>query len=220
MLRQESTPQIQPEQNVLTPEVEPTPTATPGVDIQRELNRLEEMILDSPRVPLTRRTMVDEEQLLDQLDLIRLNLPSAFQEADIIARHKDEILQEAEEYAQEILEAAERRATQLLNEMGIIQQAQAEADQLRQQVQIDCDTLQQQTLSEVEQIRYQVQQEIDQMRSRSISECQEIQRGADEYADHVLGTIEQQLSEMLRVIHNGRQQLQIQSENAAAQMQQ
>ena len=220
MLRQESTPQVQPEQNVLTPEVEPTPSATPGIDIQRELNRLEEMILDSPRVPLTRRTMVDEEQLLDQLDLIRLNLPSAFQEADIIARHKDEILQEAEEYAQEILEAAERRATQLLNEMGIIQQAQAEADQLRQQVQIDCDTLQQQTLSEVEQIRYQVQQEIDQMRSRSISECQEIQRGADEYADHVLGTIEQQLSEMLRVIHNGRQQLQIQSENAAAQMQQ
>lgn len=219
MLRQESTPQIQPEQNVLTPEIEPTPSGTPGIDIQRELNRLEEMILDSPRVPLTRRTMVDEEQLLDQLDLIRLNLPSAFQEADIIARHKDEILQEAEEYAQEILEAAERRATQLLNEMGIIQQAQAEADQLRQQVQIDCDTLQQQTLSEVEQIRYQVQQEIDQMRSRSISECQEIQRGADEYADHVLGTIEQQLSDMLRVIHNGRQQLQIQSENAAAQMQ-
>ncbi len=220
MLRQESTPQIQPEQNVLTPEIEPTPSGTPGIDIQRELNRLEEMILDSPRVPLTRRTMVDEEQLLDQLDLIRLNLPSAFQEADIIARHKDEILQEAEEYAQEILEAAERRATQILNEMGIIQQAQAEADQLRQQVQIDCDTLQQQTLSEVEQIRYQVQQEIDQMRSRSISECQEIQRGADEYADHVLGTIEQQLSDMLRVIHNGRQQLQIQSENAAAQMQQ
>ena len=53
-------------------------------------------------------------------DLIRLNLPSAFQESDIIVRHKDEILQEAEEYAQEIVTMAEQRAARILNEMGLI----------------------------------------------------------------------------------------------------
>ncbi|MGC9526786.1 MAG: DivIVA domain-containing protein [Limnospira sp.] len=209
MLRQESTPRIEPNPNGLVAEGEPTPTGSPGIDIQRELNRLEEMILDSPRVPLTRRTLVDEEQLLDQLDLIRLNLPSAFQEADIIVRHKDEILQEAEEYAQEILEGAEQRATHILNEMGIVQQAQEEADRLRQQVQMECEALQQQTLAEIEQIRYQAQQELDEMRNRILSECNDIQAGADQYADHVLGNIEQQLSDMMRVIRNGRQQLEI-----------
>jgi cell division septum initiation protein DivIVA len=218
MLRQESNPQIEPEQNGLIPEIDTTPSGVPGIDIQRELNRLEEMILDSLQVPLIRRTLVDEEQLLDQLDLIRLNLPSAFQEADIIVRHKDEILTEAEEYAQEILEAAEHRATQLLNEMGIVQQAQAEAEQLRQQVQIECETHQQQTIAEVEQIRYQAQQELDDIRSRTLAECQEIQNGADEYADHVLGNIEQQLGEMLRVIRNGRQQLHIQHDNTSGQL--
>jgi hypothetical protein len=149
MLRQESTPRLEPEQNGLRVEPETTVSNSPGIDIQRELNRLEEMILDSPRIPLTRRTLVDEEQLLDQLDLIRLNLPSAFQESDIIVRHKDEILQEAEEYAQEIVTMAEQRAARILNEMGLIQQAKSEADQLRQQVQNECDTLQQQTLSEI-----------------------------------------------------------------------
>lgn len=208
MLRQESTPRLEPEQNGLRVEPETTVSNSPGIDIQRELNRLEEMILDSPRIPLTRRTLVDEEQLLDQLDLIRLNLPSAFQESDIIVRHKDEILQEAEEYAQEIIDVAEQRAARILNEMGLIQQAKSEADQLRQQVQHECDTLQQQTLSEIEQIRYRLQQELEEMRSRTMAECEEIQNGADDYADHVLGSIEQQLNEMMRVIRNGRQQVQ------------
>lgn len=207
MLRQETTSRIEPEQNGLLVENEPPVSSSAAIDIQRELNRLEEMILDSPRIPLTRRTLIDEEQLLDQLDLIRLNLPSAFQESDIIVRHKDEILQEAEEYAQEIIEAAEQRASQILNEMGLVQQAKAEADQLRQQVQHECETLQQQTLTEIEQIRYRVQQEIEEMRSRTVAECEEIQNGADDYADHVLGTIEQQLNEMMRVIRNGRQQV-------------
>ncbi|NJK36628.1 MAG: DivIVA domain-containing protein [Oscillatoriales cyanobacterium RM1_1_9] len=209
MLRQESIPRIEPELNGRIPDPDTTPVSgAPGVDIQRELNRLEEMVLYSPRIPLTRRTLVDEQQLLDQLDLIRLNLPSAFQEADIIARHKDEILQEAEEYAQEILEAAEHRAIQILNELGIIQQAQAEADRIRQQVQAECEAIQQQAFTEIDQARYQTQQEIDEIRSRTVAECQEIQDGADDYADHVLDSIEQQLSDMLRVIRNGRQHLQ------------
>jgi hypothetical protein len=41
-----------------------------------------------------------------------------------------------------------------------------------------------------------------------MAECEEIQNGADDYADHVLGSIEQQLNEMMRVIRNGRQQVQ------------
>jgi cell division septum initiation protein DivIVA len=205
MLRQKQA-SIEPEHNEHLSESELTPGA-PGVDIQRELNRLEEMILHSPQIPWTGRTLVDEEQLLEQLDIVRLNLPIAFQEAEIIVRHKDEILQEAELYAEEIIEAAEERAGQILNEIGLVQQAKMEADRLRQQVQLDCEAIQKATITEIEQIRYQAQQELEQMRSRAIAECDEIQNGADDYADHVLGNIEQQLTDMLQVIRNGRQQL-------------
>lgn len=61
---------------------------TPGADIQQELNRLEEIVLSSPHIPLTRRTVVDEELLLDQLDLVRHNLPIAFQQAQAIIEQK------------------------------------------------------------------------------------------------------------------------------------
>ncbi|NEO66806.1 MAG: DivIVA domain-containing protein, partial [Moorea sp. SIO4G2] len=47
----------------------------------------------------------------------------------------------------------------------------------------------------------------EQMRQMTLAECEEIQNGADAYADGVLYNIEQHLSDMLRVIRNGRQQL-------------
>lgn len=180
-----------------------------SVDIQQELNKLEDMLLDSPRLPLSRWTLVDEEQLIDQLDLLRLHLPSAFQEAKEIIRNKDEILLEAESYAQDIVEAAEQRAAEILDEMGLIRQAEMEARQIRQQVQQECDAIHEQAMAEVEQIRRAVQQEIEEMRMMAIAECEEIQHGADDYADRVLRDMEQQFVDMIRVIRNGRQQLQI-----------
>lgn len=168
-----------------------------NVDIQQELNRLEEMVLASPHIPLTRRTLVHEEQLLDQLDLVRLHLPAVFQEAQDIVQQKKEILLQAEQYARELIEAAEARAAQILNDMDIVRQAELQAKLIQQQVQQECDEL-----------RRQAQQELEEMRLRAIAESEEIQQGADEYADRVLQNIEQQLNDMLRIIRNGRQQLQ------------
>ncbi|WP_239121215.1 MULTISPECIES: hypothetical protein [Spirulina sp. CCY15215] len=178
-----------------------------GFDIQAELNRLEELILDNPRIPFTRKTIVDEEQLLDRLDVVRINLPTAFEEAMEVVRQKEEILLQAEEYAQEMIELAKQQAAQFLDELGLVRQAEIEAAQIRQAVRQECEDLQQQTLAEIEQMRMQAVQELEQMRQIAIAECEEIQDGADEYADAVLLRIEQQLGEMLRVIRNGRQQL-------------
>jgi cell division septum initiation protein DivIVA len=155
------------------------------------------MVLDSPRIPLSRRTLIDEEHLLEQLDLVRLSLPEAFHEAEEIVRHKEDVLLHAEQYAQEIIEAAERRAQQIMNEMGILRQAEVEAQQLRQRVQQECEMAKEQTIGELERMQRQAQQELEEMQRLALEECEEIQAGADEYADRVL-----------RVIRNGRQQLQ------------
>lgn len=165
------------------------------------------MILTSPHVPLTRRTLVDEDQLLDQLDLIRINLPDAFEKALEIIAQKEEILLEAEEYGQQLIVEAERVAAQMLNETGIIQEAEREAYQIRQRVQQECAEMRQSTLEEIEEMREQSLQQLEQLRKAALAECEDIQNGADDYADSVLTNIEQQLTDMLRVIRNGRQQL-------------
>ncbi|MBD1844203.1 hypothetical protein H6F89_12490 [Cyanobacteria bacterium FACHB-63] len=207
MLRQDP-PSITPD-GVNPSDRRPDVQRVGSLDIQRELNRLEEMLLDSPRIPLSRRTLIDEEQFLDQLDLVRLSLPEAFHEAVEIAQHRDEILDQAEQYAQEIVEEAERRAALMMNETGIIQRAEQEAQQIRNAVQQECEAVQQQTLAQIEQMRRQAQQDLEEMRRLAIEESEDVQNGADEYADKVLRDMEAQMSEMLRIVRNGRAQLQI-----------
>ncbi|MFW6359611.1 MAG: DivIVA domain-containing protein [Chroococcales cyanobacterium] len=165
------------------------------------------MILESPRLPLVGRTIIDEDQLLDQLDLVRINLPEAFAQALEILRQRDEILQQAQEYGEDLIAAAERSAAQILDETRIIQQAELQARRIREQVKRECEELQEQTLSEVEQMRLESLQELDQLRQLALAECEDIQEGADDYADSVLVNIEQQLTDMLRVIRNGREKL-------------
>ncbi len=196
----------------------PDATRIGGVDIQRELNKLEEMILDSPRIPLSRRTVVDEEILLDQLDLVRLNLPAAFQEATEILIHKEEVIVEAEQIAQQIIASAEQRAAQILDEMDIVRIAEQEAQQIRQQVQRDCEMMQQQVLGDIDQMRRQAQQELEEFQRQSIMDCEEIQRGADEYADRVLSDLEAQFGDMTRIVRNGRQQIQSDAAAKAAEL--
>lgn len=182
-------------------------TRIASVDIQQELNRLEEMILAGFNIPLTRRTLVDEDKLLDQLDEIRLCLPEAFQEAAATIQQKEEILLQAEEYGQQIVDAAQAKRSQILDESDIIRQAEREASELRRQVQQECDEMLQETLEEIDRKRRACQQEIEEMRRQAIAQAEAIEQGADDYADSVLENIEQNLQDMLRVIRNGRQQL-------------
>jgi hypothetical protein len=167
-----------------------------GGDIQQELDRLEEMILASPHIPLTRRTLVDEEQFLDRLDLIRSLLPALLQQSQAIVVQKQEILLQAEQEANEIIQTAQIQAAQIIDRTTIVQQADLSARQLQQQVQQECLLAQEENLLQIERLR-----------QEAIAEAEAIQRGADDYADAVLNNLEYHLSEALRIIYNGRRQL-------------
>ncbi|MEB3210410.1 MAG: hypothetical protein VKL39_03620 [Leptolyngbyaceae bacterium] len=188
-----------------------TPSNVGPVDIQREINRMEEMILDSPRIPLTRRTLIDEDQLLYQLDMVRLALPTAFQEALDIIRRRNQIVIDAERYAHDVIEAAQRQAAQIIDETGLVTQAEAEANQIRQRVHEECEAAREQAMAEIERARRQSQKEIEAFQQQVVADSAEIQRGADEYAARVLGDMERQMNDMIRVIRNGRHHLQIES---------
>ncbi len=151
--------------------------------------------------------MVDEEKLLEQLDFIRLSLPDAFQEAIVTIQQKEEILLEAEAYGQQMVEAAQAKRAQVLNESDIIRQAEQQSEQLRRQVQQECELRMQETVDEIERKRRACQQEIEEMRRQAMEEAEQIAQGADQYADNVLEHMEHELNESLRIIRNGRQQL-------------
>ena len=169
------------------------------------IDRLEESILNSPRVPLTGKTMVNEEELLEQLDTIRLNLPEIIALAQSIVESKERLMKEARQQIQQIVAEANQRAYQVANELGIIDRSKQEARQIRQMAIAESEHLRQQTIVEVERLRNYHIQEIEQMRNKAMAECQQIQDGADEYADRVLHDMEDRLTDVLQAIQQGRQ---------------
>ncbi|NJL97776.1 MAG: ATP synthase F0 subunit B [Synechococcaceae cyanobacterium SM2_3_2] len=152
--------------------------------VQDSLNQLEDMIMTSRRV-LWSYSLVNENSLLDQVDEIRLNLPAALEEAERLLQQREEIVQEANHYAREIVTKAERRAQQLLDESVILRQAETRASQ----------------------ILYRTQQEQEALRQKTRQEVLQLQRDADVYVDRVLQELEQRLLDSLQVVRQGRQQV-------------
>lgn len=172
-----------------------------------ELDKLFEIIANSPRVPMLGLTMIDEEQVLDRLDSIKNNLPEVLRQAWQLIDREREIVEDAQNYAKEIVAEAEQSAAKILSETDLVRQAEAEAAKVKMEVQQECDRLKQQTLEEIEQMRQQTRQEVQQWRELAKVECLDIQNGADDYADVVLDNLEGQLSQMLETIRRGRKEL-------------
>ena len=178
-----------------------------GFALIEEIDRLEDLILNNTRIPLINKTLVDEDVLLRQLDELRINIPDCYTQALEILKQRDKIIADAQSYAQKSVENAHRKASQLLDESRIVQQAENQAAQIRQQVQKDCENLQRKTMAEVEQIRQKIQYEAKQMKQQAIMESEEIHHEADMYTDSVLAKLEKDLADMLRIISNGRKQV-------------
>ena len=171
------------------------------------IERLENRILNSPRLPLTGKTMVDEEELLEHLDIIREQLPAVIATAQEIMQYRERLMRDAQQQVQQILAEANQRAYQVANELGIIDRAEQEAKQIRQLAISECEQLRQQTILEVQRISDRHLQDIERMRAQVELECQQTQDGADEYADRVLHNMEYQLTDILHAIQRGRQRL-------------
>ncbi len=178
-----------------------------------ELDRLEELLLKSPRVPLTGKAMVAEDDIIEHLDKIRARVPATIDAAQSIVNQQDLILIAAEQQANQQITAAQQQAFQISNELGIVDRAKAEAAQIQQSMMDECATAREQIRQEVEQARRQQLQEIDNIRQQALAEAQAIRRGADDYADQVLHAIDTQLGEIQAKIRRGRQHLNANSGN-------
>ncbi|MDJ1184336.1 hypothetical protein [Roseofilum casamattae] len=179
----------------------------PEVDIQEELERLKEIILMSSRIPWTRYTFVDEDRLLDQIELIQFHLPKVFEQAVNLVTNREEIMLKAKRYSQDLIRSAEQQAAEILDEMTLVQQAEAEAQVIWQQTLQECQQMKDNLALDLQEMEDRAIRELQEQQQKLLDECDLIQQGADDYADRVLEDLEDRLGEMLRTIRNGRRQL-------------
>ncbi len=165
-------------------------------NIEMELNSLIESILDIRTIPLTELIIVERDLLLQHLHHIQENLPTDLATAIEIANCRQQIIAEAESYAFSAVKSAKEQASQMLQDSAIVRQAELDGAKIRLKTEREC-----------EELKQTIHKEVTQLQQNAIAECQSIQIDADNYADDVLGDIEQRLQQMLEIIQNGRQQL-------------
>ncbi|HEY8345874.1 MAG TPA: ATPase [Symbiobacteriaceae bacterium] len=100
------------------------------MEIMEVLDRLEALVHQATRVPLTGKVLVDPEEVLALVDEMRELLPREIRDANRIAREREAILQEAREQAEATVREAQALAAKLTGEAAVTKEAQQQADEL------------------------------------------------------------------------------------------
>lgn len=103
------------------------------MDISALLDRLENLVSQATKVPLTGKVLIDPDQVLAMIDEIRDVLPEEIRQAQRLSRERDEILREAREEAEAVVRDAKVYVVQLTDETAIAREAQQKADEILDQ---------------------------------------------------------------------------------------
>ncbi|MCK4268644.1 MAG: ATPase [Actinomycetia bacterium] len=97
------------------------------MDIMALVDKLEDLVAEGKKVPLTSSVMINEEGIFEIIDEIRASFPDEIKQARWIVKERQEMLDEAEKEASKILEEAQQKADELAAETEIARLAEEKA---------------------------------------------------------------------------------------------
>jgi vacuolar-type H+-ATPase subunit H len=113
------------------------------MDIQNLVDRLEQVLNDSSRVPLSAYLVVNEDKIFAIVDQMRVTVPEEIKRAGRIEGEKERILAQAHEEADRIRSLAKQEASELVNREVITSAAQQRADHILERARLDAITIRQ-----------------------------------------------------------------------------
>src|SRR5512142_2782588 len=114
-----------------------------AIDILYLVDRLEALLSKGWRVPMTSKTMIDEDEFLDIVDQMRIAIPEEIKLAKKMQADRERVLAQTQEEAARILALAKEDAARLVNEHAVVRAAEERADQIGMQAKADADTVRQ-----------------------------------------------------------------------------
>lgn len=94
------------------------------------LNELEELVENSPRIPMTRKVIINEDSLLDCVDRIRTVLPEEIRQAKWVLQEREKVLAESKKEAGRLLESAQKQMEKQAGESEVVRQARTIAEEI------------------------------------------------------------------------------------------
>lgn len=111
------------------------------MDIQHLVDRLEQILSESRRVPMTTTLMVDEEEVFNIIDQLRVAIPDEVKRANRVESEKERILAQAHEEATRIRQLAKQEAEELVRRDAIVASARQRADNILERARRDAEAL-------------------------------------------------------------------------------
>lgn len=111
------------------------------MDIQQLVDRLEQLLNDSTRFPLSAYLLVNEDKIYNLIDQLRVAIPEEIKRANRVEADKDRILAQAHEEAERIRGLAKQEANELVKRDSITQSSQQRADNILERARRDADAL-------------------------------------------------------------------------------
>ena len=100
------------------------------MDVLELIDKLDGLVRNAKRVPLSREVRVDKEKLDGLLDEMRATIPEEIKEARWIVKEREEMLAAAEREAERILGEAQERQTELVAEHHLTAEAELAAEEI------------------------------------------------------------------------------------------
>jgi hypothetical protein len=100
------------------------------VDILYLVDRLENLIATSRRMPLVNQIIVKESDILNIVDQLRTTIPDEIKQARRIIQDKERILAQAQADANALLARAREESEQAVNREGLLKAAEARSQEL------------------------------------------------------------------------------------------
>lgn len=150
-------------------------------DIDFLVDRLEELVINGTRIPMTTKLLLDEEDLLRIIDQMRTSIPGEVREAQRILQEREAILDQGREKADHIVRLAQQQSDQMVSESSVLSRAEQERQAILEAALAEADRLRQASEAEVARLRAE----------------------ADAYALDVLRELDRNLITFQRTVANG-----------------
>lgn len=138
-------------------------------------------------------TVVNKREIEDLIDRIYSTLPPEVQEARVLLRDKERLINEARQQATRIVQEAQNEADRKLSESDQIKAIEREGIRIKNEVVDDC-----------EKMKHLAVQDSENIRLKATEEAIKIREGAELYAERVLTTLEGNLVQLQQSVKNSQ----------------
>lgn len=105
------------------------------IDILHLVDRLESLLNESRRIPLTSNRIVNEELFLNLIDQMRISIPEEIKKSKRIQQERERLIAQANEEAERIVALAREKVEGMLSEHELTQQAERRAQTIIERAQ-------------------------------------------------------------------------------------